>query len=71
MKTFNKKELAWVNRLQKTLDAIPKTLQVFDNESGISVFKGELPITEALSVDSSVEHESVSTPRGQWECGAW
>ncbi len=71
MKAFSKKELAWVSRLQKTLDTMPKTLQVFDNESYIAIFKGELPITDILTVDSGVEHKSVSTPRGQWECGAW
>lgn len=71
MKTFNKKELAWINRLQKTLNAMPKTLQVFDNENNISVYKGELPINNLGSVDSFIEHETVILPRGQWERGGW
>ena len=73
MKNFSKKELNWIKKLQKTLDCQPLTLQVFDNESSIAIFKSDdLPIKDNLAVDSSFEYKRhVKPKRGHWEAGAW
>jgi len=71
MKGYTKKELAWISRLQKVLDSQPDSLQVFDNESGISIYKGDLPETSSGGIGSKIEHEMVSPKRGHWEGGAW
>jgi hypothetical protein len=71
MKSYSKEELMWIDKLQQVADSMPKSLSIFVNESGISVFKGELPITEQGGVNSRIEHKIVRPKNGLWECGAW
>ena len=72
MKDFSNKELAWINRLQKCLDAQPESLRAFDNESGIAIYKAkELPMSDTEAVDNFVKHELVNPKQGHWDCGAW
>lgn len=70
MREYTKEEMKWIKRLQRTVDAMPTTLSVFVNESGISVFRDALPEYNE-GVDSRVEHEIVRPKRGLWESGAW
>lgn len=75
MKELTKKEKAWINKLQKCLDSQPKTLSIFDCESGLVVFKSEdLPTTEYLCIDSTSDTKKcVIRPRldRTWSCGCW
>lgn len=69
MKNFSKKELVWIERLQKVLDAQPESISCFCTGTNISVFKGkELPIKNE-GVDSSIEHKSINNKN--WEAGAY
>lgn len=72
-KTFNKKELAWIERMQKVLDSQPETLTGFCTGIEIHFYKGSLPFNDdgnrGESVDGAEHSEKVKSKN--WEAGAF
>lgn len=75
MKTFSKKELKWLDRLQKTLNAQPDTIIGFCTGTQIDFFKGkELPRNEnGIESDGAVSgnEEMESVVSKNWDAGAY
>jgi len=70
MKARTKKETAWIDRLQRVLDAQPETLCGYCTGVRIHFFHGkDLPSTRSGGVDQSkVIGEASNT---NWDAGAW
>ena len=69
MKARTKKETAWIDRLQKVLDAQPKTLSGYCTGTKVHFFHGDLPATRSGGVDPKKVIGEVSN--SNWDAGAW
>jgi len=74
MKNFTKKELAWISRLQKVLDAQPDNIIGFCTGIDIDFYKGDELRTNpydhtATAVSGLESGETVNTKN--WEAGAY
>lgn len=72
MKGFNKKELAWVARLQRVMDSAPKSLSMFCEGGDINIFKSEkIPRDEWGDVDSEFPYKESVNVKIDYDAGAW
>lgn len=69
MKEFTQKEIKWIKRLQKVLDAQPECVTGFCTGTKINFYKGQLPLLKGEAVDGSIYAETVRNKN--WEAGAY
>lgn len=66
---FNKKELKWIERLQKILSSQPKTITGFCTGINIEFYKGEIPFDNEGAAVGNIKTERVNSIN--WEAGAY